>query len=144
MHPQEIFRGLKCLSLGMPPCIPFSINNHQFVLLHTIFLSLHVLCPIHGASCIYILVCFLSLAIHNKLDPILHCLGEKHAPLHPRTQHRFSCLSLMCVLYLFIADVMLSSQFSCLLFLRDFIQVVAFETILSYHAYLVQRVGLLH
>src|SRR3954468_6633234 len=65
-------RRLKRLSLGMPPCIPFSINTHQFVLLHTIFLSLHVVCAMLGASCIYFLVYFLLLAVHNKLDPILH------------------------------------------------------------------------
>src|ERR1041385_6315961 len=29
--PNKYSRRLKCLSLGMPPPIPFSINNHQFV-----------------------------------------------------------------------------------------------------------------
>src|SRR4051812_23098616 len=48
--PKKYPRRLKRLSLGMPPCIPFSINNHQFVLLHAIFLSLHVLCAMLGAS----------------------------------------------------------------------------------------------
>src|SRR4051812_30441107 len=48
--PKIYSRRLKHLNLGMPPCIPFSINNHQFVLLHTIFLSLHVLCAILGVS----------------------------------------------------------------------------------------------
>ena len=90
-NPKKYSRRLKRLSLGMPPCIPFSINNHQFVLLHAIFLSLHALCAMLGASCFYFLVCLVLLAVHNKLDPSLHCLGEKHAPLHPRTQHRFSC-----------------------------------------------------
>ena len=98
--PKKYPRRLKRLSLGMPPCIPFSINNHQFVLLHAIFLSLHMLCAMLGASCIYFLVCLVLLAVHNKLDPSLHCLGEKHAPLHPRTQHRFSCLS-FCVFFIF-------------------------------------------
>src|SRR3954464_10316327 len=92
--PKKYPRRLKRLSLGMPPCIPFSINNHQFVLLHAIFLSLHVLCAMLGASHSLLLVFFLVLiAVHNKLDPSLHCLGEKHAPFHPRTQHRFACLS---------------------------------------------------
>ena len=107
--PNKYSRRLKRISLGMPPCIPFSINNHLFVLLHIIFLSLHVLCAVLGASCIYFLVYLFFLDVHNKLDPSLHCLGEIHAPLHPRTQHRFSCLSLMCVLYSFLTDVMLSS-----------------------------------
>src|SRR3954467_10768429 len=44
-------RRLKRLSLGMPPCIPFFINNHQSVPRSTIFLSLHALCAMLGASC---------------------------------------------------------------------------------------------
>src|SRR3954468_6244742 len=71
--PKKYSRRLKRLSLGMPLCTPFSINDHQFVLLHTIFLSLHVLCAICGASCIYLIVCLLFLVVHNKLDPSLHC-----------------------------------------------------------------------
>ena len=80
-------RRLKRLSLGMPPCIPFFINNYQFVLLHTIFLSLHVLCALLGASCsllfsfaLFSLVLFSG---HNKLYPSMPSLGEKHAPLVP-------------------------------------------------------------
>src|SRR3954468_10783584 len=42
--PNKYSRRLKRLSLGMPLCIPFFINNHQFVLLHTIFLLLHMIC----------------------------------------------------------------------------------------------------
>src|SRR4051812_13928185 len=56
--PKKHSRRLKHLSLGMPPCIPFSINNHQFILPHTIFLSIHMLCAMLGASCIYFLVFF--------------------------------------------------------------------------------------
>ena len=87
--PKKYSRRLKRLSLGMLPCIPFSINNHQFVLLHTIFLSHNMLCAILGVSCIYFLVDLLLLAVYNKLDPSLHCLGEKHALPHPITQQRF-------------------------------------------------------
>ena len=50
-NPKKYSRRLKRLSLGMPPCIPFFINNHQFALLHAIFLSLHMLCAMLGASC---------------------------------------------------------------------------------------------
>src|ERR1043165_499307 len=49
--PNKYSRRLKRLSLGMPPCISFFINNHQFVPCCTIFLSLHVLCAMLGASC---------------------------------------------------------------------------------------------
>src|ERR1041385_8141552 len=48
---ERTFRRLKRLSLGMPPSIPFFINNYQFVSRCTIFLSLHALCAILGASC---------------------------------------------------------------------------------------------
>ena len=102
--PKKYPRRLKRLSLGMPPCIPFSINNHQFVLLHTIFLSIHMLCAMLGASrsLLFSLICLVLVlfAVNNKLDPSIPCLGEKHAPLHPRTQHRFSCLS-FCVFFIF-------------------------------------------
>src|SRR4051812_4158368 len=72
----------------MPPCIPLSINNHQFVLLHTIFLSLHVSCAMLGASrslhLSFPLISLVLFAVHNKLDPSIPCLGEKHTPLSPR------------------------------------------------------------
>ena len=48
--PKKYSRTLKRLSLGMPPCIPSSIDNYRFVLLHAIFLSLHMLCAMLGAS----------------------------------------------------------------------------------------------
>ena len=111
--PKKYSRRLKRLSLGKPPCIPFSINDHQFVLLHTIFLSLHVLCAILGAPCIYFLVCFILIAIHNKLDPSLHCVGEKNAPLLPRILIVFMLIFVKCSL-LFLAVVMFSSCSSCL------------------------------
>src|SRR3954469_25830643 len=68
--PNKYSRRLKRLSLGMPPCIPFSFNNHQFVLRLTIFLSLHALCAMLGASRskVLFLVSLVLLAGHNKLD----------------------------------------------------------------------------
>src|SRR4051812_26132179 len=77
--PNKYPRGLERLSLGMPPCIPFSINNHQFVLRPTIFLSLHALCAMLGASCSFLSL--VSFDVHNKLEPRFLCVGEKHAPL---------------------------------------------------------------
>src|ERR1041385_345216 len=93
--PKKYPSTLKHLNLGMPPCIPLSINNYQFVLRSTIFLSLHALCAMLGASCSLFLFSFslALLSVHNKLDPSLHCLGERHAPLHCRTQHRLASLS---------------------------------------------------
>src|ERR1044072_5036557 len=68
--PNKYSRRLKLLSLGIPPCIPFFINNYQFVPHCTIFLSLHVLCAMLGASrSLLFLVSFALFTVSNKLDP---------------------------------------------------------------------------
>ena len=51
MHPQEIFKETQASKLRDAPCIPFFINNYQFVLPSSIFLLLHMLCALLGASC---------------------------------------------------------------------------------------------
>src|ERR1041385_5918410 len=78
--PKKYSRRLKRLSLGMPPCIPFSINNYKFVFRFTIFLSLHALCAMLGASRSWVLfLVFLALlAVHNNLEPSFLCVREKH------------------------------------------------------------------
>src|ERR1043165_4852999 len=48
--PNKYSRRLTRLSLGMPPCTPFFINNYQFVPRCIIFLSLHALGAMFGAS----------------------------------------------------------------------------------------------
>ena len=45
----------------MPPCIPFSINNHQFVLLHDIFY--HFICYVLNLERLALFVCVLYLFI---------------------------------------------------------------------------------
>ena len=50
---------------------------------------------------------------HNKLDPNMPCLGEKHAPLLSRILIFFIPFFVECSL-LFIATFMFSSCFSCL------------------------------
>ena len=55
------------------------------------------------------------LVVHNKLDPVLLCVGEKHAPLSKsRNIIGFFLLIflLLCVLYLFIATAMFNFSFS--------------------------------
>src|ERR1041384_6457626 len=65
-------RRPKRLSLGMPSCIPFFINNYQFVPRSTIFLSLLALCAMLGASrSLLFLGCFCFVCSSNKLDPSL-------------------------------------------------------------------------
>src|ERR1043165_8601774 len=71
-------RRLKRLSLGMPPCIPFFFNNYQFVPRCTIFLSLHALCAMLGASrSLLFLGCFFFVCCSNKLDPIFLSCGRE-------------------------------------------------------------------
>jgi hypothetical protein len=48
--PQEISKRYKHQSLGMPPRHPFYIGKNQVTFQHTIFLLLHALCVVLGAS----------------------------------------------------------------------------------------------
>ena len=71
-------RRLKRLSLGMPPCIHFFINNYQFVPRCTIFLSLHASCAMIGASLsLLFLVSLALLVVHNKLYPSFILCGRE-------------------------------------------------------------------
>src|SRR4051812_23199483 len=91
--PNKYSRRLKRLSLWMPPCIPFFINNYQFFPRCTIFLSFHALCAMLGASrSLLFLGCFCFLCCSNKLDPTFFCVGEKHAPLELESLIGFACL----------------------------------------------------
>src|SRR3954463_2481267 len=95
--PNKYSRRLKCLSLGMPPCIPFFINNYQFVPHCTIFLSLHALCAMHGASrSLLFLVFFALFAVVTSYTPAFFFVGEKHAPLKLEHLIGFACLFLCC------------------------------------------------
>src|SRR3954462_12423039 len=76
--PNKYSRRLKRLILGMPPWIPFFINNYQFVPRCTIFLSLHALCAMLGASrsLLYLVLVFCFLCCSNKLDPSFLLCGR--------------------------------------------------------------------
>ena len=57
------------------------------------------------------------LAVHNELELSFLCVGEKHAPLQPRTQHRiFMSIFVVCVLCLSIATIKFSSSIHAYLF----------------------------
>src|SRR4051812_35689764 len=79
--PNKYSTRLKCLSLGMPQSIPFFINKYKFVPRSTIFLSLHVLCAMLGASrSLLFYVCFCFVCCSNKLEPrLLLCGIETHS-----------------------------------------------------------------
>ena len=104
MHPRKYSRRLKRLSLGMPPCIPFFINNYQFVPRCTIFLSLHALCAMLGASrSLLFLVCFALFVVVTMLEP--NMLDWERYTLHFKLKH------LIGFSYLFFA---VSCSLSCL------------------------------
>src|SRR3954468_17585528 len=91
--PNKYSRRLKRLSLGMPPCIPFFINNYQFVPRCTIFLSLHALCPMLGASLsLLFLVSFVLFVVVTSYTRAFFCVGEKHAQLKLEYFIGFACL----------------------------------------------------
>ena len=100
--PKKYSRRLKRLSLGMPPCIPFFINNYQFVLPSSIFLLLHMLCALLGASCslVFSFVFLVLLCLLVITSWVLACFVLERDTLH-------SCLE--CSYFHFY---LLSVQFS--------------------------------
>ena len=51
VHPQEIFKETQASKLGDAPVHPLIHQHYQFVFRFAIFLSLHVLSAMLGASC---------------------------------------------------------------------------------------------
>ena len=91
--PNKYSRRLKHLSLGMPPCISLFIINYPFVPCCTIFLSLHALCSMLGASrSLLFLVCFALFAVVTMSEP--NMLDWERYTLHFKLEHLigFSCL----------------------------------------------------
>src|SRR3954467_3786119 len=82
-NPKKYSRRLKRLSLGMPPCIPLSIDiiSSSFVPLYFYHFMCYVLC-LERLAFSFLLV---SLAFHNESELSFLYVGEKHAPLLPRT-----------------------------------------------------------
>ena len=143
--PKKYSRRLKPLSLGMPPVHPLLINNYQFVILFTIFLLLHMLCACLERLALYfsVLFClFQFFAGHNNLDPIMPCLGEKHTPLLPRMLIVFTSIFVECS-FLFSSCYHVQLLFFMFIF-KSYCLGYCFQYSLKFHAYLVQRVGLLH
>ena len=105
--PKKYSRRLKRLSLGMPPCIPLFIKNYQFVLRSTIFLSLHVLCAMLGASCSllfsFLQLCLLFIASQNPA----FFVWERNT-LHFKLEHiiGFSCLSFFCCVFFIFSQLL--------------------------------------
>ena len=106
VHPQEIFKKTQASKLGDAPVHPL-LHQQLSVRLsfHYIFITSCVMCY---AWSVLLLVFFLL--FHNESELNILYVGEKHAPLQPRTQHRiFMLIFVVCVLCLSIAAVMFSS-----------------------------------
>ena len=116
--PRNIQRRLKRLFLWMPPCIPFSINNHQFVHLHAIFLSLHMICVILGASRSLLFSLFQFCLLFITSQNLAYLVWERHT-LHSTLEHNIGFHA-----YLFCVFSIFSQLLSCLA--------------LSFHAYLLK------
>src|SRR3954466_7467846 len=92
MHPQQIFKETQASKLGDAPVHPL-LHQQSSVRpsSHYIFITSCVMCYAWSVSLLgFVFSLFLALlAVHNKLDPVLLCAGEKHAPLSKsRTHHR--------------------------------------------------------
>ena len=63
MSSQDIFKKYKRQILGMPWVSPSSSTKHQVISPGAIFLSLHILCVVLGASVVFVSVKFSLIAI---------------------------------------------------------------------------------
>src|ERR1041385_4214186 len=78
---------------------PSTIISSSFVSLYFYHFMRYVLCLERLALRFYFYFSLVLLAGHNKLDPILLCVGEKHAPLQSRTHHRILPAYLFAVVF---------------------------------------------
>ena len=81
MSPKDIFKKYKRQSLGTPKVSPSSSTKHQVISPGAIFLSIHILCVILGASVVFIFSLVQFACCSTWLDPSNTCFGETHAPL---------------------------------------------------------------
>jgi hypothetical protein len=75
--PLHISRRLKRLSLGMPKASPSSSTTLSGSSPETIFLFHHILCAFSWSVGLFLFFLFCL----NKMDPSIHFMGERHAPL---------------------------------------------------------------
>ena len=74
MSPQEIFNRYKRQSLGMTKASPSSSTKYQVIFQCAIFLLLHMICVILGASLFLFLVFFCFVCCNKWLDPNIFVL----------------------------------------------------------------------
>src|SRR3954469_4119980 len=88
---------------GCPRHPLFHQQKYQVLFQYTIFLLLHILCVVLGASLFFFSVWFILVFCNNWLDPSSFCFGERRAPFSlPRTLwfHSYSPASVLFLLAL--------------------------------------------
>ena len=79
-HPKNYPRSTSVKAWGCPR-IPSSSTNYQVLFQCAIFLLLHIICAVLGAS-LFLFLVFLCFVCCNKwLDPIIHVLEKTHSVL---------------------------------------------------------------
>ena len=85
--PQEIFKETQASKLGDAPTSPSSstiISSSLSTLYFYHFMCYVLYLERLAFTFQYALISLLLFVVHNKLDPIMPCLGAKHTPLFPR------------------------------------------------------------
>src|SRR3954454_9755112 len=77
-HSKKYPRGSSIKAWGCQRHPLFINKKHQVIFQCAIFLLLHTLCVILGASLFFMCVYFFCL--FNKVGPIMFCFGGRHAP----------------------------------------------------------------
>ena len=118
MSPQEIFKRYKRQSLGMP-MHPLFIKKYQVISQCAIFLLLHILCVILGASlflfAIFFSFIFVLFAVINGWTPSFLVLEETHSVLIAQNTLVFSFIVPRVFQFAYTS---FSSCFSCLFVFR--------------------------
>ena len=145
-HLQEIFKETQAAKLGDAPVHPL-LHQQSSVRPspHYIFINSYDMCYAWSVSLFTFQFALFQFCLLFITSWTLAYLVWERNTLHFHLEcSQFSCLSLLSVLFYISSCCHAQLLFFMLIFLRAFIQVVAFRTLLSFHAYLVQRVGLLH
>src|SRR3954468_18633606 len=79
-HPKIYSRSTSINAWGCPRHPLFHQQKYQVLFEYTIFLLLHILCVVFGASLFLFLVWFILVFCNNWLDPNFFYFGERHAP----------------------------------------------------------------
>src|SRR3954467_2542503 len=101
MHPLEIFKETQAYKLGHIPVHPL-LHQQSSVCPspHYIFITSCVMCFVWSVFAFNFQFCFVLFAGHNRLDPSMPYLGEKHAPLFLTMVIVFTSIFVECLFFI--------------------------------------------